>query len=815
MFEYSDQIGQARGFGIPRPLSIARWRFQVLLRRVTLLAVLAFLLLPDGTSAQTTDTVTIGFVADGRYLRHADLTELLQEEIRDLLSGEFIVRMPTSAYLEADFTIQGIEDALDSLLSDADVDIVVTFGAISSHVAASRRDLSKPVVATVVIDRELQGIEIAEGGGSGVANLSYIALAETDEIGTFQEIAPFRRIAFLVNGPLAEAVPQLSQNLQAAGQAVGLDPVLIPVGLTSRPTLAALDDAAVDAVYVLPQFQLSEDDWERLVQGFIDRRLPSFSWFGRSEVADGILAGQRPERFAQRIARRVALNIQAILLGEDPSSLPVTFAPQSSLAINMATARAINMYPPWKAVTEAELINDVRSVVEREWSLASAVREAVEVNLDLAVADRAVAAGDKEIGIARADLLPQIDLDLNWSVIDNSQAESGVSFRTERLLTGQATLTQVIYADPLWANYSIQKSVQESRVQDREITWLDVAFDAAVTYLDVLKAKTIERIERENLNITRENLEFAEVRRAVGSASPGEVFRWENQIANNRQAVINANALRNLVEIELNRLLDRPLEESFATAETDLADPQLLTNQSRLAPYLANQWSFKVFRGFMAQEALDASPELRALDALAAAQRRALTAADREFYIPKLALQASLDDVLSSGGSGTLFPGFEDTRWTLGFALSYPLLTGGARFSVRSQAVEELAQVEAQRDATAQRVEGRARSALHTMGAALANIELSRDAADAARSNFELVQDSYSRGQTSIITLLDAQNTALIAELQASNAIYDFLIELMRVERAAGRFDFFASAESRDAFFDRLDAYFAQGGLEP
>jgi outer membrane protein TolC len=603
--------------------------------------------------------------------------------------------------------------------------------------------------------------------------------------------------------------------LQIAGQAVGLEAVLVPVGLTIESTLAALDAASVEAVYLTPQFQLSEEDWQRLVQGLIDRRLPSFSWFGRADVVDGIMAGQRPERFAQRIARRVALNIQSILLGADPSSLPVAFASQSRLFINIATAHAIDVYPPWKVVTEAELISEERSVVEREWTLESAVREAVEVNLDLGAADRAVAAGADEIGIARAGLLPQIDLGLDWSVIDKDQAESGTSFRPEQLLAGRATLTQLVYADPAWANYSIQKSIQESRVQGRETVWLDVAFDAAVTYLDLLKAKTIERIERENLSITRANLEFARVRRSVGTASPGEVYRWENQIANNRQAVINANALRNLVEIEFNRLLNRPLEESFATAEAELTDPQLLTNQSRLAPYLDNRWSFRVFRGFMAQEALDASPELKALDAIAAAQRRNLKAADRSFYLPTLALQASLDDVLSTGGAGTLFPGFEDLRWTVGVALSYPLLTGGARFSVKSQAAEELARVEIERRALAQRVEGRVRTALHTMGAALANIELSRDAARAARNNFELVQDAYGRGAASIIDLLDAQNTALIAELRAANAIYDFMIQLMNVERAAGRFDFFASVGDRDAFFDRLDAYFLETGIEP
>jgi outer membrane protein TolC len=778
-----------------------------------LLTAMALLLLPRSAYPQEADTVTIGFLSDGPFQRQAHLAQLLRDEITDLLSGEFTIRMPADANVEADFTIVGIEAGLDRLLGNPDVDLIVTFGAISSHVAAGRRDLQKPVVAAIILDTGLQGLEVAEGGGSGITNLTYIALAEDYEVEVFREIVPFDRIALLVNGPLAEAVPELAQNLQALGQDVGLEPVPIPVGLSSEPVLAALDEANVEAVYVLPQFQLSEDDFQNLVQGLIDRRLPSFSWFGRPEVVEGILAGQRPERFPQRIARRVALNIQAILLGADPSSLPVAFAPRSRLVINMATARAIDFYPPWKAVTEAELISEVRRLVEREWTLETAVREAVELNLDLAVADRAVAAGAEDIGIARASLLPQIELGLDWSIIDQSQAESGVSFRPEQLLTGQATLTQLIYADPAWANYAIQKSVQESRVQDRETVWLDIAFDAAVAYLDVLKAKTIERIERENLNITRENLEFAEVRRSIGTANPGEVYRWENQIANNRQAVINANAIRNVTEIGLNRLLNRPLEEFFATAETELGDPQLLTSQARLAPYLDNPWSFRVFRGFMAQEALVASPELKALTALAAAQRRALKAADRSFYIPTLALQASLNDVFLTSGTGTVFPGFEDLRWTIGFALSYPLLTGGARFSVKAQASEELALIEAERRSTAQRIEGRVRSAVHTMGAALANIDLSRDAADAAQSNFELVQDSYSRGLGSIIDLLDAQNAALIAGLRASNAIYNLLIELMKVERAAGRFDFFASVQSRDAFFDRLDEYFSQQGM--
>jgi hypothetical protein len=133
-------------------------------------------------SGQQTSTVTIGFLTDGSYQRHTYLFELLQGEINDLLSGEFDVRMPADATVEADFTVSGIEEGLDRLLDHTEVDLIVTFGAISSHLAAIRRDLAKPVVAAVILDPDLQGVGMAEGGGSGIRNLSYIALPETDDI---------------------------------------------------------------------------------------------------------------------------------------------------------------------------------------------------------------------------------------------------------------------------------------------------------------------------------------------------------------------------------------------------------------------------------------------------------------------------------------------------------------------------------------------------------------------------------------------------------------------------------------------------------
>ena len=70
----------------------------------------------------------------------------------------------------------------------------------------------------------------------------------------------------------------------------------------------------------------------------------------------------------------------------------------------------------------------------------------------------------------------------------------------------------------------------------------------------------------------------------------------------------------------------------------------------------------------------------------------------------------------------------------------------------------------------------------------------------------------------SIQDLLDAQNSALTSELGASNAVFKFVVDLVEVQRAAGRLEWFRAEENRDAWVQRIRDYFAEvrrSGQEP
>ena len=185
---------------------------------------------------------------------------------------------------------------------------------------------------------------------------------------------------------------------------------------------------------------------------------------------------------------------------------------------------------------------------------------------------------------------------------------------------------------------------------------------------------------------------------------------------------------------------------------------------------------------------------------------------------------ASLDEIASKSGAGSeapvlpggaLFPTPDDTLWSVGVSATLPLFTGGGRKADRLQAEQELSRLRLSFDSTADKIEQRIRSAMALARASRTGIGLSRDAAEAARQNLDLVTDAYARGAVSIIDLLDAQNAALNAEELAANSVYDFLTDLLEVERAANRIELLGTPESAAAFFERLEGYFRDRGISP
>ncbi len=794
-------------------------------RLVLVPKVLLFtLLLANPLWAQLPE-VRIGVIVDGPWERNQEIAELYQNEILSLTHGEYDVQFSQAFYVEGDWTETGIRAGLDRLLNDPTVDIVLAMGVIVGDMASRYSDLPKPVIAPFIIDAAVQGLP-RQGGASGVTNLNYLTGTVTlrRALEVFKEVIPFRHLVSLNTRDFLENVPGIEGRVDELMDEFESDLTVIPVGSSVDEVLEALP-AEADAVLAYPLLRLQSSEIDRLIAGLNERRLPSFAmYFSRDYVEQGMLVGISEDSMARR-ARRVALNAQRILLGEDAGTLAVDFPEREALIINMATARVIDVFPSFALETVGELIHEAREDVTRQLGLRSAMEEAIAANLDLIAREREVAAGEKEIPIAKSIRLPQLDFAATGIIIDEDRASA--TFQPERVFAPSLTLTQLIYSESANANVTIRQYLQEAREHDRESLRLDIAQDAATAYLDVLRAKTREKILKDNLEVSRYNLQLARVRESIGVAGPAEVYRWETRIAGSRSDVIEALAVRNQLEIALNRLLNRPVEEPFLTEEIGLGDPTLQYVQEDFRPYLSNRWYFSLFRDFMVELGLGQSPELLAFEAAIAAQERSLDASRRAFYAPEIVFQGSLERPIRGGANSSgstfppdLFPGFEieppnDINWTLFFDVSLPLFTSGERPAIRDQDVENLSRLRFERASAAQRIEQRIRSALHAAGASYAGIRLAQQAAEAAGNTLELVTDSYSRGAVSILGLLDAQNASLVADEAAENALYDFLVRWMDVERSVGRIYLLVGPEEREALFRRAEDFYKERGVTP
>jgi len=778
---------------------------------------------PALAQSESKPEVVFGFAIDGPWEDNGGILREFQSELRSLLASDYRVSFPADKTLTGDFSPEAVRNNLDALLRDPDVDIVFAMGLEGSADAVRRPELPKPVIAPFIIDGRAQGAPRRERA-SGVRNLTYLECPSTlqRELRSFLDIHPFQHLVFLTSGFFVDEMTRLTENVVQVAQGMGIALTVVPVVGSADSVLAAIP-ADADAAYLAALQQLDPGQYGPLIHRLHARHIPTFSLLGRRDVERGVFAGLSSGEWFARLARRCALDAQRILDGEDAGTLPVDISRREELVINMAAARELGIYPSYRILTEAVLLNQDRGETGRTLGLVDAVREALDANRDLQASGLELDAAGNDVARARSNWLPQVDADATGAIIDEDRAAASFGSAPERSIWGGLSATQLLWSETAAANLAIQRRLQHAREGDYESGRLDVVQSAAGAYLNLLRAKTYEDIERENLKLSRSNLEVAQIRQTIGVTGPAEVYRWQSQIALEQKATIEANAARNLAEIELNRVLHRPLEEPFTTTEPKLDDPALMPADPRFLAAFADPWSFRTFRAFMAGEAVHSSPEIAALDANISAQERLAASARNAFYSPTLGLSGEIRHRFAEGGAGTedlsgIIPGFtplDDTEWNVGLRLSLPLTNGGDRIAVLRQSRAELDALRTRRQALAERIEQAVRSALHRAGASHAGIALARESADAAARNLDLVQDAYSQGSVQIIDLLDAQNAGLTASQTAANAVYDFLLDLVDVERAMGRFFFLAGPDERAAWFDRLESYFEEARKEP
>lgn len=791
----------------------------------------ALLLAPSSSKAQRRRApegpVRITFVVDGEYSAMLGFREQVASAIRELVGARREIDVDPERDRVGDYTLVTARAQLDEALESGDSDLVIVLGALGGVAVGARESLPVPVIVPYTLEPELAGLPLDEGH-SGRENLAFIS--DGIDVGSalrrFRDVYAYERVHVLMSEATEQAAPGMSEHLRSLGESVGGE---VDVALTASPRADDIVEALpaeVEALYLSPLVRLEDGQVRRLLQLTTERGLPVFAFGGRHVCELGAVGSVTSEDDLVRRARRTATFVERWLDGEPLEGFDVTFRPTEVLYINVRAASATGARPSWITLTEAELVGEPGPETDRTLSLPQALAEAVQRNVDLAAAEASVDSAQQDVDRARASLLPQLDVSASAALIDDDRA-AGFGSPGQLSANWSATLSQLLYSPRAWGGFEAQGHARDAVAAERDTTRLDVILEAGEAHVNALRANTAFRIQRENLSLTRANLQSARMRVRVGRSSEAEVIRWESSLANSQRDVLQAFANVRVAEIELNRVLNRPLDQHVRLLETSATPEELLgsadgASDSRpLQAYLNDPWSFGVLVDFLAQEAIDNSPELRQVDAAIRAQRRQLDMSEQVLFLPDVGLSASLtNNFVDVGGQNPRdippelamsgFAPLDPFDMQVGLQVTLPLYSGGERYADIRQSRAEIRRLGHQRRSVELRVEQGLRATMMSLAPTWANIELSRRAAVAAERNLELVNAAYLAGTVDILRVLDAQTQAVNARLARANATYDLMLSILNAERRAGRFRYFSGRDERSDFLARLRDFAVQ-----
>ncbi|RKZ16825.1 hypothetical protein DRQ53_05230 [bacterium] len=768
---------------------------------------MTILLLVGKSGAETRPTIHIAYLHDGPAAPWAEaLRDSLAGEVERVLTADYEVARSPDLSVVAVATRESCREALLGLLGRRDVDIIIATGPLGSMEAASLSSYPKPVIGSMILDPGLQGVPLVDGT-SGIFNFTYVTSPNPvqADLAALGSLIEYDTLVFLGS---SQYLSSLSSRKQVLEENTGSTIVFVPADGPVSAVIEAIP-ATTDAVYLLPLITSDQGHIDELLVELRSRQVPVISMRGERDVRAGALLGVAPSDWQRRVFRRVALAASSIAMGDTAADLPVLLSRSGKPVVNMGTARAIGVSPSFSFLIDAVQIDESDDTAAADLDLFTAMDEAQLNNQDIAATERVVLAGSEEVGISSSVLLPQLNGGLSGTLIDEDVA-AYLGTLSESTFGGHVGLTQIIWSDQAWANYSIAKDIQTAREHELSRVRLNVGLQAATAYLDVLRANTLLDVLRQNLTFSRANLDRAQVRVDAGDANRSELYRWESKIAGEKTTVIEAMSRLKSSGFELNRVLSRPLEDVIDIADATLDDQFTLLADPRVERFTDNPAGLRILRDFLTDKGLASAPELLQFDASIKAQNRAHTAATRSFWSPTVGLSGSLDHAFSRGGVGSDMsaPGLpNDTSWNLSVFLTLPIFEGGSRFAESGRTSQEILRLERDRYATAERIEREVRSAVFQAASSNMAIDLSRRSAEAARLNLEIVADNYSLGRALLVDLIDAQSNALNADLAAADAVYAFLLDLMRVERAVGQFTFFVEADERTIWVDELEAF--------
>lgn len=772
------------------------------------IVLLAFMANLSPTQAQKDKkTYKIGILVDRITTELSPLIDKLKNEVKSVVGEDAIIEFPNDALLVNDFDLERAKGNYNELLT-SDVDIILAFGVFNNEIISSLEVYKKPTILFGAVNRDVQELDLSKTS-SGIENFTYLIESESyeDDLTRFKELSDFKELAIAIEAPIAQILP-LKKIFDAELSTLDANYRLIP--------FESVDDIitnieGVDALYMAGGFFMTTEEKKTLIAELLQRKLPSFTVNGPADVKKGFLATLQAEENLNQFFRRIALNIEGYITGTPMAELPIYIDYNPRLTINYNTSDAIGFPIKYSLIGETDFVGEFRNVLsEKEYDLLTVINQALVQNLSIQSSQRDVDLASQEVKSATSNYLPSVTASGSATYVDPDLAEISNGQNPEFSTGGNLALTQTVFSEAANANISIQKNLQKAQQEDFNANQLDLIFEAANAYFNVLILKANTQIQVRNVDLTKRNLEISEQNFDAGQSGKSDMLRFKSEMAQNTQAMVEAINQLEQGFLILNQLLNNPSNLEIDVTDVEL-DEGVFENYKydELFGLLDNPTLREPFIEFLIQEANNNAPELKSLGYSLEATNRNIRLNGSGRFLPTVALQGQYNSTFSRSGAGSTVPeglgfGLVDNYYTAGASISIPIINQNLNNINRQTALIQKDQIEINKDNLKLNIAVNVRNGVLNLVNQMSNIQLSKISEETAAEALELTRASYSEGAVNIVQLLDAQNNYLDAQLAKTNAVYNFLINALQLERFMGYYFLLNTEEKNDEFRQRF-----------
>lgn len=765
--------------------------------KTVLTYLLILLLLPLQFFGQT---LNVGIVNDGSRTYQCELNKLIKEEITTLMQAKGGVIF-TDLYSNWDSVT--IKSNFDLLHNNSNIDVIIPVGMLSSSLARDYMSSHKTTLTTSQLLFNLKA-----------------------DIKLFRELFKFEHLGVIIPSEMKSSSLWLKKQISPLNQEYSIN--IIEVDANYLSVGDSID--TIDAIALFPLFNSPLSRIANIMDSLSSKKIPVLAIQGAQYLELGATITYNSNEQLRQIARQIAVNVSKIAEGalenqfegmaenqvegmvvNQVDGVVVNLAEKKVPYINMESLRKTERYPNWSKLENSVMINVVNTSKD-ELTLKRAIAIALENNLGGKISAQDLLLAKKEVRIAKAAILPQLEISGTAMQLSENLARASMGQKGEFSFTGSLSLKQVIYSEAAYANIAIKKLISQMEEHQNSKVSLDIILNVSSAYMALMFCANNLKVMSENVNATVKNLELAKFREKSGDVNFSDVNRWESEFSINKMAFNDAQAQYKSAMYKLNEVLDMPLNNQISTPSTFTISEIAMENQEVMELFMSTTGTTDRYAQLIIDQMYINSPELKTIRSAGTIVDRKLSMYEAQQYIPEVALIAGADQTFIRDGvyrnaQLPIPPPPDDITWNIGVRLSFPIFNGGRkREEIKKSKVEQDKLVLEERE-LANKLSAAVFSNVQFLSASYREVSLAQRAFKAAEANYGMVQDAYLTGVANISQLIDAQTVMLKTKVMALSAQYQYALDFIKTERLQGKYTFLDNENEKKSYRELMLIY--------